>query len=92
MPQIQSGTGVTAQHDSCQPRLTWLCVCTLLALRQDSEVMGFFQPQGVKSEMFGKEERVEESRTEALSGLSGGECEGGEGEMEEERQTPCSSL
>lgn len=69
-----------------------VCVCTLLALRQDSEVMGFFQPQGVKSEMFGKEERVEESRTEALSGLSGGECEGGEGEMEEERQTPCSSL
>lgn len=81
VPQIQSGSGVTAQHDSCQPGPTWLCVvCAWLALSRDSEVMGFFQPRGGKSEMFWKEEGVEESRTEALSGLSRGgwgECRRG---------------
>lgn len=65
-----------------------VCVLALLALRQDSEVMGFFwllqrQRGGLKClERKRKEEGVEEGRTEALSGLSRGrlgECvRGGE--------------
>lgn len=48
--------------------------------------MGFFSDWGWESEMLGKEEGVEENRTEALSGLSRGgwsECDEGKGEMEE---------
>ena len=50
-------------------------VCALGTLKQDSEVMGFFQLKGGNLKCLGRrreEEGVEESRTEALSGLSRG--------------------
>lgn len=53
MPQIQSGSGVTAQHDSCHGFC--VCVCALLSLRQDSEVIGFLSDQGWESEMLVKQ-------------------------------------
>lgn len=72
------GWGVTAQHDSNQPGLTWqhICVCVCVALRQDSEVMGFSQPlEGGDLKCLGRrreEEGLEESPTESLSALSRG--------------------
>lgn len=84
VPQIQSGLSFTAQHESCQPRLTWLYVCALLALKMDSEAMGFFQPKwwgegGCVSEMLGKEEegrmwrRVEQKPCWTSVGVGAGE-------------------
>lgn len=60
-------------HSTTPVSLDWVCV--LHTLRQDSEVMGFFQPQGGYLKCLGRRregEGVEESRTDALSGLSRG--------------------
>lgn len=75
-------------------------VCELHALKQDSEVIGFFQPWGGKSENVwkGGGERREESRVEQkaclVSAGENGVHEGGWRETEEQKKkkTPSISL